>query len=88
MEVISQRDYPLERNGPYVFFLFFPPLELFLPCLYSELNRKAKSVKNYKAKIELLGSYDPQKQHIIKDPYYVSLQVKCFDAQVKQFPFL
>uniref|UniRef100_A0A3Q3XED8 Low molecular weight phosphotyrosine protein phosphatase n=1 Tax=Mola mola TaxID=94237 RepID=A0A3Q3XED8_MOLML len=36
----------------------------------SELNRKAKMVKNYKAKIELLGSYDPQKQHIIKDPYY------------------
>ncbi|KAM3603326.1 uncharacterized protein V6R79_020448 [Siganus canaliculatus] len=38
----------------------------------SELNRKAKSVKDYKAKIELLGSYDPQKQHIIKDPYYGS----------------
>nr|XP_046229276.1 low molecular weight phosphotyrosine protein phosphatase isoform X3 [Scatophagus argus] len=38
----------------------------------SELNRKAKLVKNYKAKIELLGSYDPQKQHIIKDPYYGS----------------
>ncbi|XP_053192889.1 low molecular weight phosphotyrosine protein phosphatase isoform X1 [Scomber japonicus] len=38
----------------------------------SELNRKAKSVQNYKAKIELLGSYDPQKQLIIKDPYYGS----------------
>ncbi|XP_035534779.1 low molecular weight phosphotyrosine protein phosphatase isoform X1 [Morone saxatilis] len=38
----------------------------------SELNRKAKLVKDYKAKIELLGSYDPQKQRIIKDPYYGS----------------
>ncbi|AWP20042.1 Low molecular weight protein tyrosine phosphatase isoform 4 [Scophthalmus maximus] len=38
----------------------------------SELNRKAKSVKNYQAKIELLGSYDPQKQRIIQDPYYGS----------------
>ncbi|CAK6961941.1 low molecular weight phosphotyrosine protein phosphatase isoform X2 [Scomber scombrus] len=38
----------------------------------SELNRKAKSVKDYRAKIELLGSYDPQKQLIIKDPYYGS----------------
>ncbi|XP_029966475.1 low molecular weight phosphotyrosine protein phosphatase isoform X2 [Salarias fasciatus] len=36
----------------------------------SELNRKAKTVKNPAAKIELLGSYDPQKQRIIKDPYY------------------
>uniref|UniRef100_A0A3Q1AZW8 Low molecular weight phosphotyrosine protein phosphatase n=1 Tax=Amphiprion ocellaris TaxID=80972 RepID=A0A3Q1AZW8_AMPOC len=36
----------------------------------SDLNRKANSVKNYTAKIELLGSYDPQKQLIIKDPYY------------------
>ncbi|XP_051264868.1 low molecular weight phosphotyrosine protein phosphatase isoform X1 [Dicentrarchus labrax] len=38
----------------------------------SELNRKAKLVKGYKAKIELLGSYDPEKQRIIKDPYYGS----------------
>ncbi|KAM7367892.1 hypothetical protein PAMP_014159 [Pampus punctatissimus] len=38
----------------------------------SDLNRKAKSVKNSRAKIELLGSYDPQKQLIIKDPYYGS----------------
>ncbi|KAM9703124.1 low molecular weight phosphotyrosine protein phosphatase isoform 2-T2 [Menidia menidia] len=38
----------------------------------SDLTRKAKSVKNHKAKIELLGSYDPQKQLIIKDPYYGS----------------
>ena len=41
-------------------------------CICSELKRKAKSVSNYSAKIELLGSYDPQKQLIIKDPYYVS----------------
>nr|XP_012806229.2 low molecular weight phosphotyrosine protein phosphatase-like [Jaculus jaculus] len=34
-----------------------------------DLNRKSNQVKNYKAKIELLGSYGPQKQ-IIKDPYY------------------
>ncbi|TKS75615.1 Low molecular weight phosphotyrosine protein phosphatase [Collichthys lucidus] len=38
----------------------------------SDLNRKAKSVKNSRAKVELLGSYDPQKQRIIKDPYYGS----------------
>ncbi|XP_028295450.1 low molecular weight phosphotyrosine protein phosphatase isoform X1 [Gouania willdenowi] len=36
----------------------------------SELNRKAKLTKGNQAKIELLGSYDPQKQLIIKDPYY------------------
>ena len=30
-----------------------------------DLNRKSNQVKNYKAKIELLGSYDPQKQLII-----------------------
>ncbi|XP_056284187.1 low molecular weight phosphotyrosine protein phosphatase isoform X3 [Pseudoliparis swirei] len=38
----------------------------------SELNRRAHLVKNVPAKIELLGSYDPQKQLIIKDPYYGS----------------
>ncbi|XP_070705287.1 low molecular weight phosphotyrosine protein phosphatase isoform X2 [Pempheris klunzingeri] len=38
----------------------------------SDLNRKAKSVENSQAKIELLGSYDPLKQRIIKDPYYGS----------------
>ncbi|GAA6089845.1 low molecular weight phosphotyrosine protein phosphatase isoform X2 [Tachysurus ichikawai] len=37
-----------------------------------DLNRKANSVKNSKAKIELLGSYDPEKQLVIKDPYYGS----------------
>ncbi|XP_051831983.1 low molecular weight phosphotyrosine protein phosphatase isoform X2 [Antechinus flavipes] len=35
-----------------------------------DLNRKVNQVKNCKAKIELLGSYDPQKQLIIEDPYY------------------
>ncbi|XP_054976471.1 low molecular weight phosphotyrosine protein phosphatase isoform X1 [Sorex araneus] len=35
-----------------------------------DLNRKSNQVKNCKAKIELLGSYDPQKQTIIEDPYY------------------
>ena len=49
-----------------MFYLYFP--------LNSDLNKKAKSVKNSSAKIELLGSYDPEKQLIIKDPYYVSLQ--------------
>uniref|UniRef100_H3D3W6 Low molecular weight phosphotyrosine protein phosphatase n=1 Tax=Tetraodon nigroviridis TaxID=99883 RepID=H3D3W6_TETNG len=38
----------------------------------SDLKKKAKSVKNCNAKIELLGLYDPQKQLIIKDPYYGS----------------
>lgn len=47
-----------------------------IPFFPSDLNRKAKSVKNCKAKIELLGSYDPQKQLIIKDPYYASISVK------------
>ncbi|XP_048660898.1 low molecular weight phosphotyrosine protein phosphatase-like [Marmota marmota marmota] len=31
-----------------------------------DLNRKSNQVKNCKAKIELLGSYDPQKQLIIE----------------------
>ena len=35
-----------------------------------DLNRKSNQVKNYKAKIELLGSYDPQKQLIIEVTYY------------------
>ncbi|XP_006883735.1 PREDICTED: low molecular weight phosphotyrosine protein phosphatase-like [Elephantulus edwardii] len=35
-----------------------------------DLKRKGNQVKNCKAKIELLGSYDPQKQCIIEDPYY------------------
>uniref|UniRef100_A0A8C6SY58 Low molecular weight phosphotyrosine protein phosphatase n=1 Tax=Neogobius melanostomus TaxID=47308 RepID=A0A8C6SY58_9GOBI len=38
----------------------------------SDLKKKANSVKNATARIELLGSYDPQKQLIIKDPYYGS----------------
>jgi len=35
-----------------------------------DLNRKSNQIKNRKAKIELLGSYDPQNQLIIEDPYY------------------
>ncbi|PKU32766.1 hypothetical protein llap_16930 [Limosa lapponica baueri] len=35
-----------------------------------DLKRKGNQVKDCKAKIELLGSYDPQKQLIIEDPYY------------------
>ncbi|XP_032752130.1 low molecular weight phosphotyrosine protein phosphatase-like [Rattus rattus] len=35
-----------------------------------DLNRKSNQVKNCRAKIELLGSYDPQKQLIFEDPYY------------------
>uniref|UniRef100_G1S3A8 Low molecular weight phosphotyrosine protein phosphatase n=1 Tax=Nomascus leucogenys TaxID=61853 RepID=G1S3A8_NOMLE len=34
-----------------------------------DLNRKSNQVKTCKAKIELLGSYDPQKQLTIEDPY-------------------
>ncbi|XP_062407137.1 low molecular weight phosphotyrosine protein phosphatase isoform X1 [Sardina pilchardus] len=40
----------------------------------SDLNKKASKVKNCKAKVELLGSYDPQKVLIIRDPYYGSDQ--------------
>ena len=32
--------------------------------------KKNNQAKNCKAKIELLGSYDPQKQLIIEDAYY------------------
>ncbi|XP_026887402.1 low molecular weight phosphotyrosine protein phosphatase isoform X1 [Electrophorus electricus] len=39
-----------------------------------DLKRKANTVKNSKAKIELLGSYDPEQQLIINDPYYGSEQ--------------
>ena len=35
-----------------------------------DLNRKSNQVKNCRAKIELLGSYDPQKQLIMEDHYY------------------
>ncbi|XP_045835351.1 low molecular weight phosphotyrosine protein phosphatase isoform X1 [Meles meles] len=35
-----------------------------------DLNRKSHHIKDCKAKIELLGSYDPQNQLIIEDPYY------------------
>lgn len=53
-------------------------LSVLLFCLLRDLNHKAKQVKNHKAKIELLGSYDPQKQLIIQDPYYVSIQAVYF----------
>lgn len=55
---------------------------------HSELNRKVKSMKNCKAKIELLGSYDPQKQLIIKDPYYVSITVKSEHLPAQLWCFL
>ncbi|XP_048353794.1 low molecular weight phosphotyrosine protein phosphatase isoform X2 [Sphaerodactylus townsendi] len=35
-----------------------------------DLKRKSNQIQNCKAQIELLGSYDPQKQLIIEDPYY------------------
>ncbi|XP_053315721.1 low molecular weight phosphotyrosine protein phosphatase isoform X1 [Spea bombifrons] len=35
-----------------------------------DLKKKCSQVQNCKAKIELLGSYDPQKRLIIEDPYY------------------
>ncbi|XP_025944111.1 low molecular weight phosphotyrosine protein phosphatase isoform X2 [Apteryx rowi] len=35
-----------------------------------DLKRKSNQVKDCKATIELLGTYDPQKQLIIEDPYY------------------
>lgn len=41
---------------------------------YRDLKRKSNQVKDCKAKIELLGSYDPQKQLIIEDPYYVCVR--------------
>ncbi|XP_053499387.1 low molecular weight phosphotyrosine protein phosphatase isoform X2 [Ictalurus furcatus] len=35
-----------------------------------DLKKKANGVNNCKARIELLGSYDPEKQLHIQDPYY------------------
>ncbi|XP_069462160.1 low molecular weight phosphotyrosine protein phosphatase isoform X5 [Ambystoma mexicanum] len=35
-----------------------------------ELKRRGDKIPNCKSKIELLGSYDPQKCLIIEDPYY------------------
>lgn len=35
-----------------------------------ELSRKAKIAPQSHAKLMLLGSYDPQGQHTIQDPYY------------------
>ncbi|XP_032705805.1 low molecular weight phosphotyrosine protein phosphatase-like [Lontra canadensis] len=40
-----------------------------------DLNRKSNQIKNCKAKIELLGSYDPQNQLIIEDPYYSDFEI-------------
>ena len=37
---------------------------------YSNINRRKPSGSN--AVIKLLGEYDPQKELIIEDPYYVS----------------
>ncbi|KAJ8270523.1 hypothetical protein GJAV_G00115920 [Gymnothorax javanicus] len=37
-----------------------------------DLKRKGNSITDCKAKIELLGKYDPQKELIIRDPYYGS----------------
>ncbi|NWH74782.1 PPAC phosphatase, partial [Piaya cayana] len=45
---------------------------IFCFLFYRDLKRKSNQVKDCKAKIELLGSYDPQKQLIIEDPYYGS----------------
>lgn len=36
---------------------------------WRDLNRKSYQVKNLKAKIELFGSYEPQKQLLIEDRY-------------------
>jgi len=40
---------------------------------------KGMAPKNYKGSIELLGSYDPAGDKIIRDPYYVSL-IFCFEC--------
>uniref|UniRef100_A0A9J8AVT6 Low molecular weight phosphotyrosine protein phosphatase n=2 Tax=Cyprinus carpio TaxID=7962 RepID=A0A9J8AVT6_CYPCA len=53
-----------------------------------DLNKKASSVKNSKAKIELLGSYDPEKQLIIQDPYYVSVHTCTQQDQPQSLVFL
>uniref|UniRef100_V9KKA5 Low molecular weight phosphotyrosine protein phosphatase n=1 Tax=Callorhinchus milii TaxID=7868 RepID=V9KKA5_CALMI len=37
-----------------------------------DLKRKADKVSDCKAKIQLLGTYDPQHQDVIEDPYYGS----------------
>ncbi|MBN3296065.1 PPAC phosphatase, partial [Amia calva] len=52
-----------------------------------DLNRKANQVKNCKAKIELLGTYDPEKQLIIKDPYYVSYGLTFIFVLLRWLPF-
>ncbi|KAJ7413991.1 acid phosphatase 1, soluble [Willisornis vidua] len=49
-----------------------------------DLNRKSNQVKDCKAKIELLGTYDPQKQLIIEDPYYVCGNEKDFETVYEQ----
>ncbi|KAK2544790.1 Acp1 [Columba livia] len=49
-----------------------------------DLKRKSNQVQNCKAKIELLGTYDPQKQLIIEDPYYVCGNEKDFETVYEQ----
>lgn len=53
------------------FVSFVTELMRFVFCC-RDLKKKANGVNNCKAKIELLGSYDPEKQLHIQDPYYVS----------------
>lgn len=36
---------------------------------------KGLAPKDSKAKLELFGSYDPEKELIIRDPYYVSNKI-------------
>ena len=54
-----------------VLFVKYETVEMFKGVLsFSELN--GLKPKNATAKIKLLGEYDPQKELIIEDPYYVS----------------
>ncbi|XP_021102927.1 low molecular weight phosphotyrosine protein phosphatase isoform X2 [Heterocephalus glaber] len=68
MDESNLRNLVPRRSCPHLWFL--PDTSQGPVGTFRDLNRKSNQVKNCKAKIELLGSYDPQKQLIIEDPYY------------------
>lgn len=43
---------------------------------------KARAPKTHNATVELFGSYDPEKELIIRDPYYVSGDLACDNVTV------
>uniref|UniRef100_A0A1I7XKK7 protein-tyrosine-phosphatase n=1 Tax=Heterorhabditis bacteriophora TaxID=37862 RepID=A0A1I7XKK7_HETBA len=78
-------------------FIFFPLYRLLYSLnlnVFSDLRDLEKMIEDSKARIDLLGSYDPEGHSIVRDPYYESGNemfeevyhqcVRCCDAFLKQ----